>query len=68
MLSFPPAFAALLERIEEKSEVDGWPPFRTMKDPAYSNMFASIWPGILRSGLVCFRNTYGKTSSLKRKS
>ena len=68
MSSFPPAAVALLERIVEKGEVDGWPPSRIMKDPAYSAMFSTISPGTFRSRLTRIRSKYGKPNSRKRKT
>ena len=67
MASFPPAAVALLERIAEKGEVDGWPPSRIINDPAYSTMFSAIPPGTFRSRLTCIHKKYGKPSSRKRK-
>ncbi len=67
MSSFPPAAVALLERIVEKGEVDGWPPSRIMKYTSYAAMFSKISPGTFRSRLTRIRSKYGKPSSRKGK-
>ena len=67
-MTFSDAALALLERIVEKGDVDGWGPSQIMNDPTYSKIFSGISPGTFRSRLTRIRKKYHKQGSRKSKA